>query len=217
MRKECTFAPAVNHYFPTDPVKGTKDRQTNHLDHPFAPVINPLSALITQDRKNESQEDRFFRMIQTPILRKAEAVEIVEAELYAECCFNPEINDISRHMHGGGQKHHICEFKQPESPTYRPVINQASRVMSEAKRAKSLENIKQKNLLKEEAYRKEMEYSQMRECTFRPRIKDEKRARVAIQTRRTLQDVAGVQMFLENREKYNDKLRVRKALEERLF
>lgn len=120
-------------------------------------------------------------------------------------------------MYGGGQKHHACEFKQPDSPTYRPIINHASRVMSEVKRAKSLENIRQKNRAKEEAYRKEVEYSQMRECTFRPKVKDDREARVAVQNRRALQEVAGVQQFLENREKFNEKERARKALEERLF
>lgn len=120
-------------------------------------------------------------------------------------------------MHGGGKKHHACEFRQPDSPTYRPLINHSSRIMSEAKRAKSLENIKQKNRVKEEAYRKEMEYSQMRECTFKPKVKDDREARVAVQKGKALQEVAGVQEFLRNKEKYNQKERAKKALTEKLF
>lgn len=75
------------------------ERQTAHqihkecnLPHSFTPSINATSALMTQDRAHETTQERHFRMVNTPLIKKADRLSQIEAEAYAECCFNPEIN-----------------------------------------------------------------------------------------------------------------------------
>ena len=64
-----------------------------------------------------------YRLCSASLVRKQDNLARIEAEAYAECHFNPEINAISRQMNVCGHKHHLCEAEPPESPTHQPTIN----------------------------------------------------------------------------------------------
>ena len=51
----------------------------NYEIYPFQPQINNLSALITQERKYETEEEKLFRMHNAPVLQRAEKLNFIEA------------------------------------------------------------------------------------------------------------------------------------------
>jgi hypothetical protein len=83
----------------------------------------------------------------------------VEAELYAECSFNPEINPLSREMVGHPSKPHCCPTPLKAEPSHKPSINQASKQLTATKRARSLDRKKQKVMEKASSYLREVEYN----------------------------------------------------------
>lgn len=89
--------------------------------------------------------------------------------------------------------------------------------MSNSKRAKSLDNIRKKKQEKEASYKQETEYLKMKECSFKPKIKDNKSERKIISSQVSIQEVAGFKHFYENIEKAQQKERERREIEERLF
>lgn len=170
-----------------------------------------------QGREDETQEERMYRLCSAALLRKQDNIARIEAEAYAECHFNPEINQISRQMNSNGHKHHLCEVPRPQSPTHQPVINEASRQMSSSRRALSLESTRRKRQERQADFRQQAEYLQMKECSFRPSIKDNKGERRAVRSQTSLQEVAGFREFCEKVERAQQLVRERRAAEERVF
>jgi hypothetical protein len=49
----------------------------------YAPTIDPLSALMMQDRNLETNEEKLFRLHNAPLIKKADNLNHIEAELYS--------------------------------------------------------------------------------------------------------------------------------------
>ena len=88
--------------------------------------------------------------------------------------------------------------------------------MSSSRRAQSLDNIRRKKQEKEAGYRQESEYLRMKECSFRPRIRENKGERQAA-SQLSLQQVAGFQQFYPKVERAQEQARERREVEARLF
>lgn len=94
------------------------------------------------------------RLCSAALLTKQNKLARIEEEAYAECRFNPEINQISRLMNSSGHKHHLCPVPQPPSPTHQPAINETSRQMSSSRRTQSLEATRRKQQQRQADYRR---------------------------------------------------------------
>jgi hypothetical protein len=81
--------------------------------------------------------------------------------------------------------------------------------MTVVQRAQSMESTRKKGKEKADHYRREVEYEEMRECTFRPTLTDRKQAR-ASQKACNLSKIAGFQRYWMQAEKAQLKEKQRK-------
>lgn len=72
--------------------------------------------------------------------------------------------------------------------------------MTATKRARSLDNIKQKSKKKAQTYVKETEYDELKECTFKPRILSHEDSKNASRMA-SIDSISGYKSYIRNKEK----------------
>ena len=87
-----------------------KSKITSQLEEKkFKPEINRISELLTkEERENETWEQKINRH-HLPNQNKNEKINMIEKQLYQECTFEPEINEISKALNAQHKKHRCSQ------------------------------------------------------------------------------------------------------------
>jgi hypothetical protein len=165
--------------------KSFKERQELHLqrkqegnkckeEYSFTPEINSTSqVIIALDPKhaNETQEQKYRRLSQPELKQYNKVKKEGEIEFKKKFTHHPKINNTSRSM----IRHKSIKIpvlkKEEKECTFQPKINQYNTTSRYSQREKIMSQIKemeQKKIEERKQQRRNMEYEEMKECTFKP-------------------------------------------------
>ena len=186
-----------------------KTQELSKSNCPFKPKVSIISNyLINIQRANENKLEKIDRMYNEYPLIKQENIQRIEEEVYRECTFHPEINSISRQLEAS-HVHHCCDHPKEVEHPHKPRLNRKSLKMAANKRSGTPStNSEQKT----DRIRMELEYKEMKECTFRPKTLSS-----IAKSEVTIECVNGFDKFMRNKELRNQQEEQQKEIEEKLF
>jgi len=158
----------------------------------FRPEINFTSEILVEAdprRGNETEEERIERLSKKDPKKQEKIKQIRENEFKSKYTYHPRINETSRTM---ARNHSVDDFamlekqktnrekllvvaheKEQKECTFQPQINQTHTQSYYTKDADILQRIKEKEqdrLQKMEQKKRDIEYEEMKDCTFQPTI-----------------------------------------------
>jgi len=207
----------------------------------FAPKINKISQFLIEadpQRVHESEAERIERLSKKDAVKKEIFQEQMQKMHYEQYTFKPEINQISKDIgkkttiddlaYNRDAKEHLRILREKSIDnmltqcSFQPQVNKNKKYENVeplySKEDQIMDNVKLVNKKKEIKYdqqRKAEEYNEMKECTFKPKIKGEVGEEILkpkLQAR-----VAGLDKFMQMRDKHKKLLQEKKEREEEVF
>lgn len=177
--------------------KREKYRNEEGKEFSFKPQINSTSGIIIEadpSRANETAEERYNRLYHKDVQKAEETRYQIEQELYGHYNYQPQINPLSRLMAADRPAAHMLDSTQNKSTlahmihqeldekkrkeyTFKPKINnnypevKSAYANKEELKAKLEEKARERRL-KGDQERKVREYQELKDCTFKPAIKE---------------------------------------------
>jgi hypothetical protein len=192
----------------------------NEIAPKGVPTINPLSKVLAQTREETYLEnDLNSKLYKIPIQKKEETLRLIAKREQEKFTFKPEINEISRFIAKSktfqelSQINPIKRLKEIETKkkneenelkecSFRPKINQnyekIAPLFVPEEIDSTLKMIKHNKEFKEQIIKKEKEFEELKECTFRPHMVSKSLNHKKLNEGRTIQSVKGIGNYLEN-------------------
>jgi len=207
----------------------------------FVPKINKISQFLIEadpQRVNESEAERLERLSKKDAQKKEIFQEQMQKLHYEQYSFKPEINQISKDIgkkttvddlaYNRDAKEHLRILREKSIDnmltmcSFQPQVNKKKKYENVeplySKEESIMDNVKLVNKKKEIKYdqqRKMEEYNEMKECTFKPKIKGEVGEEILkpkLQAR-----VAGLDKFMQMRDRHKKLIQEKKEREEEVF
>jgi len=207
--------------------KSFKERQELHLqrkqeeskykeEYSFKPQINSTSQVVIAldpKRFNETQEQKYQRLSQPELKQYNKVKEEIEIEFKKKFTHHPTINDASRSMIRQKSIKIPALEKEEQECTFKPKINPYNATSRYSQREKITTQIKereQKKAEEREQKKRNLEYEEMKECTFKP-------STTVFSEQKEPISVKGIGRYLELKEKKRKYERELKEREKELF
>ncbi|EAS02389.1 hypothetical protein TTHERM_00727490 (macronuclear) [Tetrahymena thermophila SB210] len=210
----------------------------SNSEYTFKPQVNQVSKYLIEadeERATETTNDKIKRLHEQDNLKKQIVQEQIQKAYYDQFQFKPEINPLSKKIarkrsldslafdkDKNQKKKKIKEKVENEKMkecTFQPTVNK-NKKYNNLKSHYAADNIQQS--LKEEKENKEkqinqikkqIEYEEMKECTFNPVTKQLE----SVDYKEKLQNMRGIDKFLQQKELAKKQQEINKKREEEVF